>query len=117
MELVIILDLKNLEAWKKLPLIWKHNYSLPAGGNLVVVCDLIDVMGSLAFNGVKLVGVEVAWTLQFCFRCVRHDCMSSVFDMLFLLWSVVMYLLSSLDKIHVRVELIVDDVWRAEDDK
>ena len=43
--------------------------------------------------------------------------MSSVFDILFLFWLVVMCLLSILDEIDVRVELLVDDVWEADDDK
>ena len=41
--------------------------------------------------------------------------MSSVFEMLFLFWLVVMCLLSSLDKIDVHVELIAYDIWEAED--
>ena len=53
MNLVSILDFTLLEAWEDLPLIWKHEYYLPAGGNLVVVCNLTDGIGSVAFNGVK----------------------------------------------------------------
>ena len=37
--------------------------------------------------------------------------------MLFLLWLVVMFLLSSLDEINICVGLLSDDVWEAEDDK
>ena len=37
--------------------------------------------------------------------------------MLFLFWLVVMCLLSSIDEIDVRVWLLADDVWEAEDDK
>ena len=43
--------------------------------------------------------------------------MSSIFDILFLFWLVVMCLLSSLDEIGVRVELLAGDVWESEDDK
>ena len=37
--------------------------------------------------------------------------------MFFLFWLVVMCLLSSLDEIDVRVELIAYGVWESEDDK
>ena len=37
--------------------------------------------------------------------------------MLFLYWLVVMCLLSSLEEMYVCVELLVDDVWEADDDK
>ena len=60
---VIILDLTHLAAWEDLPLIWKHKYYLPAGGNLVVVCNLTDTTDSVAVNVIKYVGVDVAWTL------------------------------------------------------
>ena len=63
MNLVIILDLTHLVAWEDLPLIWKHKYSLPWGGNSVAMCNITDGIGGVAFNGVKLVRVEVAWTL------------------------------------------------------
>ena len=43
--------------------------------------------------------------------------MPSVFEKLLLFWLVVMYLLSSLDEIYVRVELLADDLWEAEYDK
>ena len=49
--------------------------------------------------------------------CVTHDMMLPLFDMLFLFWLVVMCLLSSLDEIDVRVELLADDVREADDDK
>ena len=42
--------------------------------------------------------------------------MSYIFKMLFLFWFVVMSLLSSWDEMDVRVELLADDVWSAEDD-
>ena len=43
--------------------------------------------------------------------------MSYVFEALFLFWFVVISLLSSLDEMDIRVELLADDVWAAEDDK
>ena len=46
-----------------------------------------------------------------------HVWMSSVFEMLFLIRFLVIYLLSSWDDMDVRVELLADDVWSAEYDK
>ena len=43
--------------------------------------------------------------------------MSSVFEKLFIFWLAVMYLLSIIDEIDVRVELLADDVWESEYDK
>ena len=54
---------------------------------------------------------------KFCFCGVTHECVSSVFEVLFLFWFVVMSLLSSWYEMDVRVELSVDDVWAAEYDK
>ena len=51
------------------------------------------------------------------FRGVTHEGMWSVFEVLFLFWFVVMYLLSSWDEMNVPVELLADDAWAAEDDK
>ena len=48
---------------------------------------------------------------------VTHEWMSSVFEVLLLLWFVVMSLSSSWDEMDVGVELLADDVWSAEDDK
>ena len=62
-SLFIILDLTHFIAWEDLPLVLKHKCFLPAGSNLVVVCNLTDAMGSLSFNGVYWVGVDVAWSL------------------------------------------------------
>ena len=63
MALFIILDLTHLAVWEDSPLILKHKYYVQSGGNLVVVCNLADAIFSVAFNGVKLVGVDVAWAL------------------------------------------------------
>ena len=43
--------------------------------------------------------------------------MSSVFEVLFLFWFVVISLLSRWDDMDVGIELLADDVWAAEDDK
>ena len=43
--------------------------------------------------------------------------MSSVFKLLFLVWFVVIYLLSSCDEMDVPVKLLADDACAAEDDK
>ena len=43
--------------------------------------------------------------------------MASVFEVLFLFWFVVLYLLSSWDEIDVCDELLSDDVWAAGDYK
>ena len=95
--------LTHLEAWDYFLLIRKHKYFLPVRGNLVVVCNLTDVQYSVALNGVKWV--------------VTHEWMTSVFEILFLFWFVVMSWFSSWDEMDVHVELIADDVWSDEDDK
>ena len=51
------------------------------------------------------------------FRGVIHEWMSSVFEVLFLFWLVVMSWLSSWYEIDVCVELLADGVWESEDDK
>ena len=51
------------------------------------------------------------------FRCVTHEWMSSVFELLFLFWFIVMSLLSSLDQMDVPVIFLAYDVWAAEDNK
>ena len=43
--------------------------------------------------------------------------MSSVCEVLFLFWFVVMPLLSCWDDMDVGIELLADDVWAGEDDK
>ena len=43
--------------------------------------------------------------------------MSSDFEKMFLFLLIVISLLSGLDKIDVRIELLADDVWESEDDK
>ena len=43
--------------------------------------------------------------------------MSSLCEVLFLFWSIVMYLLSRWDDMDGGIELLAYDVWAAEDDK
>ena len=43
--------------------------------------------------------------------------MSSVFEVLFLFWFVVMSLLSRWDDMDVGIKLLADDAWETEDDK
>ena len=81
------------------------------------MCKLTDAICSLAFNVVKLMVVDISWTLWFCFRGVTHEWMSSIFEVFFLFLFLVMSLLSSLDEIDVRVGLLSDYLWEAEDDK
>ena len=52
-----------------------------------------------------------------CFCAVTNEWMSSVFEVLFLFWFLVMSLLSSWDEMDIPVELISDDAWAAEDDR
>ena len=63
MALFNTLDLTHWAEWGDLLLIWKHKHYLPTGGNLVVLCNSTGAIGSVVFNGVKLGGVDVAWTL------------------------------------------------------
>ena len=58
-----ICDLAQWAAWVDLLLICKHKYYLPAGGNYFVFCNPTGTLGSVVFNGVKLVVVDVAWVL------------------------------------------------------
>ena len=81
------------------------------------MCNSTGSIGSAVFNGVKLGGVYVAWTLWFCFCGVTHEWMSSVFEVLFLFLFVVMSLLSRWYEMGVRVELLGDDEWEAEEYK
>ena len=69
MALFIICYLTHWEAWEDVPLIWKHEYSLPAGGNCFVLCNSTGAISSVGINGVKRVVVHVAWTLYICLWC------------------------------------------------
>ena len=46
-----------------------------------------------------------------------NEWISSVCEVLFLFWSVVIYLLSHWDHMDGGIKLLADDVWAAEDDK
>ena len=60
MALFSIPDFTRWVAQGYLLFIWKHKYSLPTSGNLVVVCNSTGAIGSVVFNGVKKGGVDVA---------------------------------------------------------
>ena len=60
MDLFSIRDLTHYTTWEDLLFIWKHNYSLPDGRNLVVVCNSTGSIGSVMLNVVKRGGVDVA---------------------------------------------------------
>ena len=64
-------------------------------GNFLFVCNSAGAIGSLVFNGVKIVVVDVALALWFFFRGVTHEWISSIFEVLILFLFVVMSLLSS----------------------
>ena len=63
MALFGICDFTHWAVWGDLLFIRKHKYYLPAGGNCFVLCNSTGAIGSVVFNGVKQVGVDVAWTL------------------------------------------------------
>ena len=63
MALLVIRDLTHWAAWEDLPLIYKHKYYLPDGGNCFVLFYSIGSIGSEMFNGVKRLVVDVALTL------------------------------------------------------
>ena len=50
MALFNILDLTHWSAWGDLLFIWKLKCYLPAGGNLVVLCNSTGAIGSVVFN-------------------------------------------------------------------
>ena len=51
------------------------------------------------------------------FHGVTYEWMSYVFEVLFLFWFVVIYLLSSWDEMDVGVKLLSNDAWASEDDE
>ena len=116
MALFDTLDLTHWAAWGDLLFTWKHKYYLPSGGNSVLFGNSTGARGKLVINGVKRGGVDVAWTLIFWFRGVTQEWISSVFEMFDVFWITVLSLCSSWYDIIVRVEVVVYDVWCAEDD-
>ena len=116
MALFNTLDLTHWAAWGDLMFIWKHKYSSPTGGNYVVFVNSTGARNKVVINGVKQGGVDVAWTLIFCFRGVTQEWILSVFKISDVFWIAVLSLCSSWYDIIVRVEVVVYDVWLAEDD-
>ena len=111
MALFNILDLTHWVAWGDFLLTRKHKYYLPTGGNSVVFGNSTGAIGKVVINGVKRGGVDVAWTLIFCFRGVTQEWISSVFEMSDVFWIAVLSSFSSWDDIIVCVKLLVYDVW------
>ena len=110
------LDLTHWAARGDLMLTWKHKYSSPTGGNYVVFGNSTGARVKLVINSVKQGGLDVAWTPIYCFWGVTQEWISSVFDMSYVFWIAVLSLCSSWYDIIVRVEVVVYDVWCAEDD-
>ena len=117
MSLFSIRDFSHWAAWGDLLLICKHKHYSPTRGNLVVVCNSTGAIGIVVFNGVKQGGVDVAWTLKFCFCGVTHEWVSSVFEVFFLFWISVLSLLSRWYEMNACVKLLSDNVWAAVEDK
>ena len=103
-------------AWGDLLLTWKHKYYLPSGGKCVVFVNSTGARGKVVINGVKRGGVDVAYTLIFCFQGVTQEWISSVFKISDLFWISVLSQFSGWDDIIVCDKLVVYDVWFAEDD-
>ena len=116
MALVNTLELTHWAAWGDLLFIWKHKYSSPTGVNSVVFDNSIGARGKVLINGVKLGGVDVAWTLIFSFWGVTQEWISSVFNISDVFWIEVLSLFSSWDDLIVRDKLVVYDAWFSEDD-
>ena len=116
MALFNTLDLTHWAAQGDLLSTWKQKYYLPTRGNCVVFGNSTGRRVKVVINGVKRGGVDVAWTLIFCFRGVTQEWISSVFEMSDVFWIEVLSLCWSWYDIIVWIELVVYDVWFAEDD-
>ena len=88
----------------------------PGGGKCVVFGNSTGKRGKVVINGVKRGGLDVSLTLVFCFQGVTQEWISSVFEMFNVFWIEVLSLCWSWLDIVVGVELVVYDVWFAEDD-
>ena len=80
------LDLEHWAAWGDLLSTCKHKYSLPSGGNCVVIGNSTGKIGKVVINGVKRGGVDVAWTLILFILGVTQEWMSSIFEMFTFSW-------------------------------
>ena len=116
MTLFNTLNLTHWAAWGDLLSTWKHKYPLPSGGKCVVFGNSTGKRGKVVINGIKQGGIDVAWTLIFCFQGVTQEWISSVFEMSTVFWIEVLSLCWSWYDIIVGVELVVYDEWFAEDD-
>ena len=115
MTLFNTLDLTHLAAWGDLLSTWKHKYSLPSGVKCVVFGNSRCKRGKVVINDVKRGGLDVAWTLIFCFLGFTQEWISSVFEVLTLIWMEIISLCWSWWDIIVQVKLVVYDAWFAED--
>ena len=107
MALFNTLDLTHWSAWGYLLLTWKHKYSLPTGCNPVVFVNSVGARGKVVINGVKQRGVDVAWTLIFCFQVVTQEWISSIFKISGVFWIAVLSLFSSWNDKIVCDKLVV----------
>ena len=103
--------------WGDLLSTYKQKYSLPNGGKCVVFGNSTDKRGKVVINGVKLVSVDVAWKLMLCFWGVTQEWIAYIFEMFTVFWMEVLSLCWSWWGIIVGVELVVYDVWFAEDER
>ena len=92
MTLFNTLDLTHWAAWGDLLSTWKHKYPLPSGGKCVVFGNSIGKKVKVVINGIKQGGVDVAWTLIFCFRGVKQEWISSVLEIFTVFWMEVLSL-------------------------
>ena len=103
-------------AWGDLLSTWKHKYYLPSGGNWIVFGNSTGKIGKAVINGVKREDVDVDWTLILCLLGVTQEWMSSVFVMFTLSWLEALYLCWSGWDVIGGFEIVIHDVWFAEDD-
>ena len=115
MDLFNTLGLTHWAEWGEFLLAWKNKYYLPTGGNSIVFGNATGARGKVVINGVKRGGIDVVWTLIFCFGGVTHEWISSVFEMSSVFWMEGLSLCWSWWDIIVGVGLVVYDVWFAED--
>ena len=85
-------------------------------GLLKMIGNSAGARGKVLINGVKRGGVDVACTLIFCFWGVTQEWISSIIEVSSVFWIAVLSLFSSWYDIIFRVELVLYDVWCAEDD-
>ena len=78
--------------------------------NIIIIIIIIIIIMQCSIQWRQMSGCSCGLNTVFWFRGVTYEWMSSVFEVLFLFWFVVMYLLSSWDEMDVCVELLAYDV-------